>query len=343
MYSNITPLTNLSRQSVPTRLQELKKNPNEFEIKPVIKPAKSSGPEEKSKPLNNVIVLADNKNYSREFLKCLGMSTGSPYLCTRHIPTKMFTFQIYGLEETDEKIFNHVKTNAGLIIIVTLESYGKLIDGIFIYCEKISHIPILIVIENCPEINNDGKKSDEINLLNKINKSNVRYEFLNEKFHNFSYIHGGSGLNNLEWFNSRVLTFKSLPINLLGLEELVKQFVDCELSIKNWSHLNRLRLVYFSLKNFGYEKTIDQSGWLCVCWNKYKNTIGHSHLWNYTLTKFWVDQIFSLMLSNSQMDFAQLYTEYDYLSNGNLHKKYYSNELLFSDKARSQWVKPDLV
>ncbi len=91
------------------------------------------------------------------------------------------------------------------------------------------------------------------------------------------------------------------------------------------------------------KNTIDQSGWLCMCWNKYKNTIGHRHLWNYTLTKFWVDQIFSLMLSNPQMDFAQLYTEYDYLSNGNLHKKYYSNELLFSDKARSQWVKPDLV
>ena len=124
---------------------------------------------------------------------------------------------------------------------------------------------------------------------------------------------------------------------------MVKQFVDCELSIENWSHFNRLRLVYFSLKNFGYEKTTNQSEWLCVSWNKYKNTIGHSHLWNYTLTKLWIDQIFSLMLKNPKMDFAQLYSEYDYLSDGNLHKKYYTNEVLFSDKARKEWVEPDLI
>jgi len=83
-----------------------------------------------------------------------------------------------------------------------------------------------------------------------------------------------------------VLSFKPLPKNLLGLEELVKQFVDCVLNIKNLNHLNSLRLVYFSLKNFGYDKTIDQIGWLCVSCNHYKNTICHSHLWNYIFTNF---------------------------------------------------------
>ncbi len=92
-------------------------------------------------------MLADNKNYSREFLKCLGMSVGSPFLCTVHIPTKMFTFQIYGIEESDEKIFNHVKTNAGLIIITSFQEYEKLLKPISFYCENISHIPILIVLE----------------------------------------------------------------------------------------------------------------------------------------------------------------------------------------------------
>lgn len=50
-----------------------------------------------------------------------------------------------------------------------------------------------------------------------------------------------------------------------------------------------------------------------------------------------------LIIKNPQMDFAQLYSEYDYLSDGNLHKKYYSNEVLFSDKARSEWIKPDKI
>jgi hypothetical protein len=344
------PSANLSRQSISTRLVSNDKNnkyiqnPNNFEseIKPIQKKPKIDN-ENKSKPLNNVIVLADNKNYSREFLKCLGMSVGSPFLCTKHIPTKMFTFQIYGIEESDEKIFNHVKTNAGLIIITSLEEYEKLLKPINFYCENISHIPILIVLENCI-----GNQNSEPILKNKINKSNVKYEFLDKKFNHSSYLQGSLnynklGLHNLEWFNSYVKSFKPLPTNLLSLEELVKQFVDCKLSIENWNHFNRLRLVYFSLKNFGYDKTIDQNEWLCVKWNQYKNTIGHSHLWNYTLTKFWIQQIFSLMLNNPKMDFAQLYSNFSHLSDGNLHKKYYSNELLFSDKARKEWVNPDLV
>ncbi len=332
--------TNLSRESISTRLEPYKKN-KEVTIKPILKKQKTELEQTNSTPLNNVIVLADNKNYSRDFLKCLGMTTGSPWLCTTHIPTKMFTFQIYGLEESDEKIFTHVKDNAGLIIIITYEEYTKLFDRINFYCEKISHIPILIVLENSPKAD-----SDKIILGNKVNKSNVRYELMNDKFHQnhkASYIQGSFESANMFWFNSLVLAYKPLPKNMLDLEELVKQFVDCNLSIENWSHFNRLRLVYFSLTNFGYDKTINQSGWLCVCWNKYKNTIGHSHLWNYTLTKFWIDKIYSLMLDNPQLNFAQLYNNYTFLSDGNLHKKYYTNEVLFTEKARNEWVKPNLL
>lgn len=65
------------------------------------------------------------------------MSTNSSYLCTQHIPTKMFTFQIYGLEESYEKIFTHVKTNAGLIIITKYEAYSKLLKQIDFYCNNI--------------------------------------------------------------------------------------------------------------------------------------------------------------------------------------------------------------
>ena len=342
MYSHINPITNLSRDSISTRLQPYEKKQNKpkndgigVKPKPIIKTNQNQN-ENENKPLNNIIVLADNKNYSRDFLKCLGMTTGSPYLCTRHIPTKIFTFQIYGLEESDKKIFSHVKTNAGLVIITTNENYSKLYERINFYTSNISHIPILIVVEDIKDLTQ----------IEKISKANVRYEFgsqLGEQVSPSHYIQTGAGYKNIGWFNSHVSAFKPLPKDLLGLEELVKQFVNCELSIENWNHFNRIRLVYFSLKNFGYDKTIDQSEWLCVNWNQYKNTIGHSHLWNYTLTKFWVDQIFSLILSNPQMDFAQLYSEYDYLSDGNLHKKYYSNEVLFSDEARIKWISPDKI
>ncbi len=90
--------------------------------------------------------------------------------------------------------------------------------------------------------------------------------------------YGDKFTKSIDWFDSQVINFKFQDKKILELQELVKQFVNCELSIENWSHINRLRLVYFSLKNFGYDKTINQSEWLCICWNKYKNTIGHGHL-----------------------------------------------------------------
>jgi len=292
--------------------------------------------EKKTSKLNNVIVLADEKNYSRDFLNYLGMSSGSPYLCTIHIPTKMFTFQIYGLEEPDNKIFNHVMDNAGLLIIVKKHNYLKLVDRINFYTTNISQIPILIVIE---DYENNFKSNYDIN---EIIKPNVKYEYVNNKTSFQKHIQGGDVFENLEWFNRQVLLHKPKEKNIIDLQELVKQFVDCELSIENWNHLNRLRLVYFSLKNFGYSSTISKTGWLCVCWNRYKNTIGHTHLWNYTLTKFWIDKINELIEKNPQMNFAEIYNKYTYLSNGNLHKEYYTNEVLFTDYARNNWIEPNL-
>ena len=346
-------LSNISRQSISTRLQDSEKSyKTDQQIKPILQNPLSYKKEDKEdkkdkKPMNNVIVLADNKNYDREFLKCIGVTTGSPYLCTIHVPTRFYTYQIYGLEEPDEKIFNHVNANAGLIIITTPNTYPKLFSRIKLFADKISHIPILIVIEikGTREYDEQNKpKLSDLGIGSIISKSNVKYEIstdLNSSQH--GYRQGGIGMNNLVWFNSQVIKFdKTKPSNIIPLEQLVSEFVDCKLSIENWNHLNRLRMVYFSLKNFGYEKTIDQTGWLCVNWNKYKNTIGHAHLWNYTLTKFWIDQIFSLMLKEPKMDFATIYSQNSYLSDGNLHKKYYTNEVLFSDKARKEWIEPDL-
>jgi hypothetical protein len=203
MYTHDPSLTNLSRDAISTRLQPFEKNHfmdknyYEYKIKPKTESeststSTSTKTKTSTKQLNNVIVLADNKNYSREFLQCLGMSSGSPYLCTKHIPTKMFTFQIYGLEESDEKIFTHVKTNAGLIIITTHDIYVKLLDQIYLYCKKITWIPILIVLENCLL-----SVSDEINLEHKVNLSNVKYEFLSYKFNHTEYLRGTMNLKNL--------------------------------------------------------------------------------------------------------------------------------------------------
>ena len=48
------------------------------------------------------------------------------------------------------------------------------------------------------------------------------------------------------------------------------------------------------------------------------------------------------MLINPKMDFAQLYLKFYQLSDNDLYKKYYSNKVIFSDKAKIKWIEPDL-
>lgn len=116
-----------------------------------------------------MVVLADDKKYSRLFLRWLGKNPDVRYMCSTYLNNAdLFTFQIYGLEETDSKIFEHVKSNAGLVIRTTKENYPKLFSRIKFYCNNICHIPILIVVENIK----DNKDFDTIEL---ISKSNVKY------------------------------------------------------------------------------------------------------------------------------------------------------------------------
>ena len=150
------------------------------------------------------------------------MSTGSPYLCTAHIPTKLFTYQIYGLEETDKKIFSHVKSNAGLIIIISYQNYNKMKKMIEFYTTNVKHIPILIVIENCPtHVQNEIENENDIKNKMENNIQNVKYEFVDDKF--VYTIHKSAvELNNIGWFNSQVVNYKPEAMVVMG--EVVATF-----------------------------------------------------------------------------------------------------------------------
>lgn len=292
----------------------------------------------KTSILNNVIVLIDSKNYNRIFLSSIGVTLGCVTLCSVHVPTKIFTYQIYSLNEISDKIIKHVEMNAGLIIIIDIIKYNESIKRIESY--SILSIPILIILEYHSNI---IKTMLDYN-IKYITNSNIRYQmfniFLNTNTNNFA----SDNLDNLLWFNNRVLSFKNKILNNeISDEQLVHQFVNKSLPINDWNHYNRLRIVYFSLKYFGYMNTVSQDEWLCVKWNQYKKSIGHSHLWNYTLTKFWIDNIYNLMVKNLDMNFKTLYNKYTYLNDGNLHKKYYTNDVLFSEEARKTWIKPNII
>lgn len=239
------------------------------------------------------------------------------------------------------KLFDKIKLYCdeleNLPILIVLEKFHKNYDGTMgglydINLDYKSNENLMFDNIRDKKITNQISKLDSKYV---INKQNVRYEYLDNSIDYNQYKTHSIGLSNMKIFNKDVLFGKKFLIkmekkqkistisdidklekNLLNLEELVKQFVDCNLHIDNWNHLNRLRLIYFSLKNFGYSNTLSKTGWLCVYWNK--NTTKLSHLWNYTLIKFWIDEIHALMVKNAGMNFAEIYNKYTYLSDENL-------------------------
>lgn len=47
------------------------------------------------------------------------------------------------------------------------------------------------------------------------------------------------------------------------------------------------------------------------------------------------------MEENDYKNFNELYTKNEFIHKGKLFQKYYTNEVLFSDKARNSWVSPN--
>ena len=124
------------------------------------------------------------------------------------------------------------------------------------------------------------------------------------------------------------------------MDQFVKQFDKGTLPLEMWDHYGRLQIVYYSVVKFGLPPTMQLNSWLCTKWKSYKESIGHGHLWNYTLTMFWAQII--AKLAPKYNNFNELYADNTWIHNGNLYRSYYSDEIIFSSAAKNNWVKPDL-
>ena len=124
---------------------------------------------------------------------------------------------------------------------------------------------------------------------------------------------------------------------------MAQQFQSGTMPLHIWDHYGRLRIVDYSLMKYGYANTIDPNGWLCKHWKSYKTTIGHGDLWHYSLTRFWINIIYNLQTKNKYKTFDELYKNNPNIHTGSLFKKYYSDDVIFTPKARNEWVQPNLV
>jgi len=304
------------------------------------------------------LVLMQYEDQGSPFFKNLGWSQHHPMMCHQTIPTELFNYRILGLLTADKKVDDYISVQDGIIIIFNHfdnDVYKRIHKVITLNQDK----PILIVHELL-----DKLPGEELERINKIIQNTIK-GMNNVSYHVVVSGYGGTDeFKAKDWFNASILkgvekkeekqqkhhTVKGIlhtdkkSTSITATDHyMIRGFEDATLPITHWDHYGRLRIVYLSLKNKGYTGTVDPEGWLCRNWIKYKKTIGHGHLWNYSLTRFWVNIIHNTLLENDYTGFQEMYNTNTRLQNGILHEKYYNKETIFSPQAKKTWIRPDKV
>jgi len=296
---------------------------------------------------STVTVLIDDEYRNSQFLTSLGMSVQPKYMCMYQTPTRLFRFDKFGLFAQDKKVSDYLKTRAGIVIVIESQRLNNdVVSRVESVVKNTPNKPILVLIED---------RSFGINRLNvdqyfsKLKRPNVMAT--------------SDQLDGLEWFNGLIIgVVNGMPVNAsetkqtsceqvqckqltsstIGIKDMTKMFEDCTMPLSIWDHYGRLRIVHHSLMTYGFDATIDPNGWLCKKWRDYKTSIGHGNLWHYTLTRFWINILYNLQNKHNYKSFDELYKSNPKIHYGSLFKEYYSDDVLFTDHARNNWVKPNL-
>lgn len=320
----------------------------------------------------NVIVLSDDEYNQINFLKEFGLydnpnSSLCVYHPNTHDPVQLFRPDIFGLMTQDPKLDSFTRLKDGITITLHQKNINNnIVARIKEIVAANKNKPLMIIIE--------GEQSDDpaINIIRK--ECGIEHHavfFIDTNYINKpgtciietreSILTGGNkylaSKNAKEWFkkqlektknrinikktNSESDTKQVTSVNI-PFETMAQQFEECRMSLALWDHYGRLKIVYYSLKKYGYNETINPDGWLCTNWRKYKTSVGHGRLWHYTLTRFWTKILYDLMITKKYKTFHDMYTLNRYIQNGKLFEKYYTKDILFTDHARANWVTPNL-
>lgn len=275
-----------------------------------------------------VLVLVEDEHKEYDILKNLGITTHyDKYLsrlcritstaekeAAKQQKITMYKWEKFGLLVDDNKLVQYAKHVDGVIIIMDTQK---------------SHKRVLSLL---------SQLHDQI-VWTIFTDQNISFQ-VQQKKHLF-------GSSNKDYFNNQIelaqLKEDIETSQTISNDELIQGFTHGTLPLSMWDHYGRLRIVYLAIVKLGWAKAIDPNGWLCKSWRRYKTSIGHGHLWHYTLTRFWGNLLHDLQKKNKYKNFSELYNDPNnqFLHSGRLFQKYYTNDVLFSDKARKQWVSPN--
>jgi hypothetical protein len=230
-----------------------------------------------------------------------------------HTDEPPFKHGIYGLFET-----NIGRAN-GIIAIINYNTLKKNPERFYIRLNTIE-IPLLIIIQNCPlEYSTEYFCSIDCKTI-----------YIPDAV--YPRIKGCYAAIHLWLVRSMEDTPPSEPISN---KILMKLFETDRIQSDTWNHYCRLRLIFISLRYYGYSETIKFDGWLCTHWRNF-----HHETWNYSLIRLWTDEILRCIneFNDTPCKFKTLYCNNHRLNDAKLHVQYYTSDILH---IRDTYVPPN--
>ncbi len=309
----------------------------------------------------DIVILKYNEKEESQFIESLipkDIYTDTQMLCSTHAimeitkqnerlkkendnMRRILRHQIYGLMETDNKLNDYIKTKDGIIIVIPYNilhndiKFNSVKNRIKFIINNNASKPILFVYDN---INQNLIDDPNVYLKDIISNNHKSFYYSRDFINKNDAIVWFKNIMDKQQINKKETKYYT-DDNLLSL------FNTSQLPMKDWHHENRIRIVYLHLIKFGYSNCINQNGELCKNWIKYKTSIGHSELWNYTITRFFIEIIYKIISFDKHIKtFNDIWYSdtYKFLQNGKLFLDYYSREKLFSEYAKNNWVEPNL-
>lgn len=122
--------------------------------------------------------------------------------------------------------------------------------------------------------------------------------------------------------------------------EFLRAFHESTLSSEDFRHHGHLRLAWLVLRRHGLEEALPL---LSRGIRQYANSKGASGTYNETLTQFWIRIVNHAIQTNpSDQEFEQFIETFPSLLNKQLPLNHWRQETLSSNRARSDWLEPDL-
>ena len=134
-------------------------------------------------------------------------------------------------------------------------------------------------------------------------------------------------------------------MNAVEFDRLIAGFLACSLARAEWTHHAHLRVGLWHVKQFGADEALIRlRAGICRLNESFGNANTDSGGYHETITRFYV-QVLVRFLETSAAEVALPDLAEAFIAchpHSSLPLEFFSRELLFSVRARREWVEPDL-